>query len=197
MGKRRYLLPVYILLILVMFILPYYSLEGYSVLRNTTSQLGAQNTPNSWIMNITFCLLGIASVIEGWIYLKHYWVQKILLTIFGIGLIFTAIFQHAPIAEHIPYSVLEDDLHSIFASIVGFSFTFFAFSIAFIESRNIKRVQAVLIGLIATGLSILMFSVANYTGIWQRLIFLVSFAWLIYLFEGKRATKGEKISSRN
>jgi len=187
--NKRYLLPVYCLLLLVMFILPYYSAEGYSILKNTTSQLGAQNTPNAWIMNLTFCLLGIACIFEAWLYLKGFWIHKILLTIFGTGLLLTAIFQHAPIVEGMPFRDFENTLHSLFATIVGFSFTLFAVSAAFIEENNSKRVLAVLAGLIAMGLSILMFNVTDYAGLWQRLIFMISFAWLIFFFEGLRTIK--------
>ncbi len=186
MRSFRYLLSVNFILLLVMFILPYYSVEAYSIIKNTTSHLGAQNTPNAWIMNTTFCFLGIACILEGWIHLKQYWLHKILLTIFGIGLIFAAVFQHAPIVESIPYNAVEDNLHSLFATIIGFSFTLFAFSAIFIERTTITRWLALLVGLIATALSLLIFSAENYMGLWQRMMFIFSFSWLVFLFEGKR-----------
>lgn len=186
MKKINYLIPVFALLLFVMFILPFYSADGYLLFKNTTSHLGAQNTPNAWIMNTTFCLLGIATMIEGWIHLKKYYFQKIIIFIFGIGLIFTGFFHHAPIIEDIPYSIFEDQMHSIFATIVGFSFTLFAISVAFIEKETLNRIIAFLIGIVATGLSILMFYVPDYAGLWQRLIFNFSFAWLIYFFERRR-----------
>lgn len=192
MQNIRFLLPVYIVLILVMLILPYYSAEGYSMFKHTTSHLGAQNTPNAWIMNIVFCLLGIACILEGLFHLRQYWVHKILLTIFGVGLILVGIFQHAPIVEEIPYNLSEDKMHSLFATVVGLSFTIFAISAAFIEKTNTKRILALLVGLIATGLSILMFSVIDFAGLWQRLMFIISFAWLIFFFEGMRI-EGRKI----
>lgn len=191
LHNLRYILPVYVLLLLVMFILPFYSAEGYLISKNTTSHLGAQNTPNSWIMNITFSLLGLACIVEAWFHLKKLWFQKILLSIFGLALILTAIFQHAPIVEGVPFGELEDNLHSVFASIIGFSFTVFAFSIAFIEKRKINKIFAISVGLIAPGLSLLIFYVADYSGLWQRLIFIITFAWLIFLFEGLKRI-GEK-----
>jgi hypothetical membrane protein len=191
MNNKHLILPVYIILLLVMFILPYFSAEGYSILSNTTSQLGAQNTPNAWIMNITFGLLGLACIWEAIRYLKHYWFQKILLIIFGVGLIFTAIFQHAPITEGVPYNLLEDQIHSVSASIVGFSFTLFSFSVAFIEKTNRRRIIALFMGLLATGLSLLMFSVTDLAGVWQRLMFTASFAWIIFFFACEKRTKSQ------
>jgi hypothetical protein len=102
-----------------------------------------------------------------------------------------AVFRHAPINEGIPYSVLEDTIHSFFASVVGFSFTAFAISAAFIEKTSGKRIFALLIGFLATGLSILMFSVTSFTGLWQRLLFMITFAWLVFFFEGQRIKKAK------
>ncbi|UNC92199.1 DUF998 domain-containing protein [Candidatus Contubernalis alkaliaceticus] len=178
LKKRHLLLPVYIIMVLVIFILPFFSSEGYSIIYHTTSQLGAQMTPNAWVMNIVFFFLGIACIIESWLYLKKYWFQKILLTIFGLSLIFTAIFKHAPIHMDLVYDLREDQLHSFFASMVGFSFTIFAFSAAFIELKPARRLLAVLAAVIAVCFSLLIFNTV-YAGIWQRLMFIISFAWLI------------------
>lgn len=187
MQKFSYLVPVYVILLVVMFVLPFYSADGYAIPLHTTSELGAQATPNAWVMNATFILLGIASILEGIVSLKQFWVQKVLIIIFGLGLIFTAIFQHAPITSGVPYNVIEDNLHSIFATVIGFSFTAFAVSAAFIEESKIRRLLAIFVAFAATGLSILMFNVTEYTGLWQRLLFIIAFGWMIFFFEGWRA----------
>ena len=71
------LVAAYALLLLVMFILPWYSTPEYSIMNNTLSQLGAQNTPNAWIMNLTFVSLGISSVIAGWKYFEGFAFQRL------------------------------------------------------------------------------------------------------------------------
>ena len=191
MKRIRFILIAYFLMIPVIFILPFYSLESYSILNNTTSHLAAQNTPNSWIMNVVFCYLGVATIIEGWEYLKNYWSQKIIITVFGLTMIFTAVFQHAPIEPNIPFSVREDELHSLFATLCGWSFVTFAVSSAYIEITKSHKVFAVAARVIALLLSILMFSITDLMGIWQRMIFMLSFAWLIYFFEGQRISANE------
>ena len=185
MTRFRYVLFAYVILLAVMFILPFFSAEGYSMLRHTTSQLGAQNTPFAWVMNTTFVLMGAACVLDGWRHLGHYWFQKILLTIFGLGLILTGIFSHAPITAGVPYSLAEDGYHSLFASVVGFSFTILAFSAVFIEDTNRSRVAALAIGIAATLLSMLIFNVSSYAGVWQRLMFITSFAWLLIFLKNR------------
>lgn len=181
-GKVYFLWPAFLVLILAMFILPFFSFTEYSILKNTTSQLGAQNTPNAWIMNLVFILIGFASVIEGWIHLKRYWFHKFVITIFGLALILTALFQTAPIVEGIPFNDYEDGMHTLFANIVGFSFAVFAFSAAFIVRRTRERLLALLICIMAIGLSVLIFSIAGYAGILQRTMFIIAFAWLIFFF---------------
>jgi len=178
--KLGFLPGVYILMLLVMFILPFFSVDEYSMVENTTSHLGAQGAPYAWVMNVVFALLGIATIIDGWVRLSNYWLHKVVLTVFGISLVLTAIFQHAPIVPDIEFNVLEDDLHSKFATITGFSFTFFTISAAFIESTKRRKVIAVGMAIIAIFLSMLIFNVATLAGVWQRTMFIIMFAWLMY-----------------
>jgi len=179
----RCLLYALLLILPVMFALPFYSADTYSIIKNTTSHLGAQSTPNAWIMNVAFVLVGISCVLEAWLHLGRFWFQKILLNIFGLSFVFTGIFHHAPIIEGVIFDSLEDILHSIFATIVGFSFTIFAVSSAFIEKAAKHRITDITVGFTATILSVLMLYLPDYSGIWQRAIFIISFTWLIFMLE--------------
>ena len=188
MGKRkladfRYLIHALLLLLPIMFVLPFYSADTYSIIKNTTSHLGAQSTPNAWIMNAAFVLVGISCVLEAWLHLGRFWFHKILLSIFGLSLALTGIFHHAPIIEGVIFNSFEDKLHSIFATIVGFSFAIYAMSSAFIEKAVRYRIIDIAVGFTATILSVLMSYLPNYSGIWQRAIFIISFIWLIFMLE--------------
>lgn len=119
MKGIRFILIACFLMVPVIFILPFYSLESYSILKNTTSHLAAQITSNAWLMNLVFILLGVATIIEGLTHLKKYWFHTTILTGFGLALILTAVFQHAPIETDIPFSVTDAELHSLFAAICG------------------------------------------------------------------------------
>jgi hypothetical membrane protein len=186
-NSRRGILPVaYILMLLVMFILPYFSVDEYSILKNTTSHLGAQGAPYAWVMNTVFALLGAATIADGWPRLSNYWLHKAVLVIFGTSLFLTAFFQHAPIVSGVDFSALEDDLHSKLATVTGFSFVFFAISTAFIESTRKRKIIAVGMGIIAMLLSMLIFNVTELAGVWQRLIFIIMFAWLMYFLYSRK-----------
>ncbi|MDY0234985.1 MAG: DUF998 domain-containing protein [Gudongella sp.] len=182
MKKYGYIKWAFIFLFSVMFLLPFFTAEGYSIIKHTTSELGAQNTPNSWIMNLAFFAMGFACIIEAIIYLKGYLIQKIILIIFGVALIAAGVFSHMPIDRSIDFSLNEDYYHSIASSLTGFSFTIFTIAAAFIEFPKRRSIIAILVGLIVVGLSLLMIFIPEYSGVWQRLIFTISFVWMIYFF---------------
>lgn len=195
--KLKIFISSYIILIMVMFCLAFFSTEGYSIISHTTSQLGAQKTPNSWIMNFAFALIGLSSIYAGWSHYDKYWFHKILLICFGVSLVLTAIFNHAPINPNLTFSVREDELHSLFASTTGFSFTILAISTGFIKKNKSDKFLPITVGIVATLLSLMMFTIESFMGIWQRLIFITSFGWMIYEFRNNidDSKFNEKITS--
>jgi hypothetical membrane protein len=193
-----YLAMAYIIMLLVMFILPFFSLENYSILKNTTSHLGAQNTPNAWIMNVVFLLLGTASIIGGWRFLGKYWFHKIALIGFGASVILTAFYQHAPIDNLLEYSAKEDEIHSLFAKTTGWFFTIFAVATAFISKNRSQQILAISIAVLAVLLSLMMFypKTENLMGVWQRMMFILSFGWMIYTFRNYELNEIDKLEKK-
>jgi hypothetical protein len=72
-----------------------------------------------------------------------------------------------------------------------------AISTGFIKKDKRNKFLPILIGIIATILSMMMFTIESYMGIWQRLIFTISFAWMIYEFKDKvgKPASGERGSA--
>ena len=184
-GPIEYLVFPYLMLLGVIFILPFYSVESYSIVQNTTSHLGAQHAPYAWVMNTTFILLGLGSMLSGWPYLKGYGFHKLALLIFGFSLVGAAIYQHAPIVAGVAFDAEEDWMHSLFSSVTGASFTVFAMSATFILRYRSAKAMALLVGVLAILLSVLIFTVPEFMGIWQRALFIIAFGWLIILFNGQ------------
>ena len=175
----------YFLMLLVIFILPFWSVESYSMIRNTTSQLGAQNAPYAWVMNAVFILLGLGSILSGWKYLEGFSLHRALLLFFGISLILSAFFHPAPIGMNSGFDLYQDHMHSVFASTAGIGFTLLAISSAFILRSTFDRIIAFAMGIWASLLPILIFLFPETMGIWQRILFITTFGWLIYLFWGR------------
>ena len=178
-SKILILAGAYVLVLLAMFILLFYSVPGYSLVRNTLSQLGAQVTPNAWIMNFIFISLGIGSITAGWNYNKKFVFHRIYLFIFGASLVFTAFFNHAPLSPEIQYNLVEDGWHSYFACSTGLPFTILAITTSYLLEKKTDKMLGVTTGISVIILSILMFDADQFKGIWQRLIFIIRFGWMI------------------
>lgn len=180
MSLHTYSIFVYSLMVIVMFVLPYFSAESYSILKHTTSQLGAQNTPNSLVMNGTFALLAFVAAYGGRITFKKDIFLLFLILVFSFSMFLTAVFSHAPISSDVQFSQSEDSLHSLFSSLTGFSFIFFAISYAFSQKEKRKSIRAISVAVLASVLTVLIFQFPELAGIWQRAIFLTTFYWLFF-----------------
>jgi hypothetical membrane protein len=173
----------YVLMLMAMFILPFFMVPDHSIIRNTLSELGAQFSPYSWIMNSIFAALALSSVISGWGYFEGFVFQRFILLIFAISLTLAAIFNHAPVSSDIQYSIIEDGWHSYLMNTTWLSFIILTFSTALIPEKPVNRPYSVITGLSAI-LLLLLFTEADGTaGIWQRLQFIISFAWMMYTFK--------------
>lgn len=181
--SQSILVIAFIVLLIVMFVLPYFSLPGYSIISHTTSHLGAQSTPNAWVMNITFILLGTSSIIAGWKPLHSYFLVKVFLIAFGMSLVGSAVFHHTPIDENLPADLFHDKIHSVFATITGIAFTLLAVGGSFIVDAKLERYISLFMGIGATLLSFAMFQYPDYAGVLQRFMLTLSFVWMIWFFK--------------
>lgn len=59
------MIPAFVALVVVAFGLPAVSAPEYSILRDTTSGLGAQGAPWAWVMNTVFAPLGLGVLWDG------------------------------------------------------------------------------------------------------------------------------------
>jgi len=168
---------LYIVMILGFMLLPLFSFNGYSIIEHTTSHLAAQGSPNAWVMNIIFILLGSTSMYIA-IKTKSRFHQTIGI-IFGLSLIGAAFFRHAPINEMFEGNLFEDQLHSVFATTTGFSFVLLAFGHGFMHQKK-QRYFGFTVGLVATLISLGMMFFPEVLGILQRIMFTSAFYWLFF-----------------
>jgi len=179
------LIAAYFLVILVMFILPFFSVPGYSIIVNTLSDLGAQSAPHGWIMNFLFVCLAAGSLMAGLEYYEGFVPHRIILVLFGISLILLSYFNHAPLNTNIQYNVIEDGWHAYFTCTAGLSFIILSIATIFILEKQQDRLLALTAGISAIFLAVLMSEADRFAGIWQRLMFIISFGWLIFNFKSR------------
>lgn len=179
-------------LVLVMLLLPLWSFEGYSVVEHTTSHLGAQGSPNAWVMNATFLVVGVAAQFAGWRKLGSHPLALLLLSLFAISLVLTGLYRHAPVIEGVEANDFEDRRHSLFATTTGIGFVAFAVSMAFISRVSRDRAIAAVVAGAATLLSLAMAVWPDLAGLFQRAMFLMAFVWLIYVTRDRYALIGDR-----
>lgn len=160
--------------------LPLFSFEGYSLVQNTTSHLGAQGSPNAWIMNVVFILLGMRSVQVT--YSSRIPYIQIFGSAFGLSLVMTGIFRHAPLVDNVTASMMHDFLHSVFATLTGFSFTLIAAGHGFM-SHGRQRALAFIMAAVATAVPVLMIVRPELMGLSQRFMFFTAFLWLFFYYK--------------
>jgi len=181
--KQIYLLTAAcIQFLLVMFVLPLFSFPGYSVIKNTVCDLGAQSSPHAWVMNLAFICLAICCVIAGWSYFEGFVLHRVVLLILGISLVLIAFFNQAPCTE-VRYNIQEAGLHSYFAFTGVISYVMLTLATSFVVDTHHERLLAITTGLSAIILSVLTTESDQQAGIWQRLLFIISFGWMIYNFK--------------
>jgi hypothetical membrane protein len=187
MGKTNWKILLlessYLTGFLAMFILPVFGAPGYSIIRNTLSELGAQSAPFAWIMNSVFIILALSSIIAGWEYFEDFLLHRIVLLLCSASLMLTAFFNHAPANPDILYNIKESGWHAYFAGTAILSFTILSISTSFILEKQYDRILSVTAGISIILLSLLMSEAERYSGIWQRLVYIITFGWMIYMLK--------------
>lgn len=183
----------YLLLIAVIWILPFYSFTGYSLVANSVDELGAQNVPRAWIMNITIALQSLATFTLGMQAYKLKSIQLIILSFFSIAFFLTSYFQLAgnETARYL-YSYTQDTLHSIFAIVSGFAFCLFCLLLILALKFDKHRVQTSIVIIVILALSYLIFEFPEMVGLFQRILYMIAFGWLfIAIIQYPLREKGE------
>jgi hypothetical membrane protein len=180
-AAQRWLIAAVALLVAVMFLLPLWSFGGYSLLENTTSHLGAQGSPNAWVMNVTFVAVGVATLLAAWHKLAHVPLPLLLIGAFAISLVLTGFYRHEPLVSGVERNDFEARRHSLFATTTGISFVAFAVSMVFVSRAPRDRVMAAGVAALATLLSLGIALAPDMMGFFQRAMFLMAFGWLIYV----------------
>ena len=143
---------------------------------HTVSELAAQNTDNAWIMRFGLFSLGAATVLGYYRGRRKY---NVFFLSFGIFIALSGFLPHKPIIQDRMYSELLDQLHSVCASVGGFS-AVAGFAMKAIQSKSGARklVYASIAGLY-TVLPIAMFAIPEFQGLFQRIILGSFILWVL------------------
>jgi len=162
----------------------------YSWVLLSISESAAQGQRHGWVARLSFLCFGSAVLLlslamrERWPRLT-YWCQLV----FAVCMFGAAAFSHSPWRSGVPDDRVEDFLHSLFASGMGFAFC------GGVVARFLQRGSGAVLGrsldalalLVATVLPLLLASASSIGGLAQRVMFGVAYVWF-----GQEALRGSR-----
>ena len=167
--------------VLFIFVAHVFSTNNYDWTKNTISDLGAQCYDRKLIMQIGFLAFGLILAIG--IFLNGFTWQTAPILIYGICVAMTGIFCTKPFTDIDTYSTTQSTLHSTFAQVAGVAFSIGILTQIFFTSDNITKYIHLAFFVLVVGLSAIFGLLNNYQGIAQRLLYLISFIWLIKYYK--------------
>ncbi len=164
--------------------------DSYRWVEHSTSQAGAQGADGAWATRTAFLLsgLGVGAVVRA---RSTAWgrVTTAAHVTFGACFVLVAVWSASHWDPAVPTDDVEDFLHSVAATVMGFAFVLAMMLAAGAELRLGDRRSAAISGaaaFLATWLSVLIFQVPSHAGLAQRAMFLMAGLW--YLREVLRPT---------
>jgi hypothetical protein len=167
----------------------FFAPPGYAWMHNTISDLASQGHTYKWIMQAG--MIGFGALVISAVGLACLRARKVIwsllpVALYGICILLSGIFCTAPIDPKIPYSLPEAQIHSGLATFGGLIMCLGVFWQVFASHRRQERVVHLIFFIGLVGVSSLFMLVDNGAfdlgiGIIQRILYLVGFAWLIYL----------------
>lgn len=175
--------PIISTLLFVLFIIAahLFSTNHYDFTRNTISDLGSQGYDRKLIMQIGFLSFGL--ILTTGILLNGFTWRTTPILVYGVCVALTGVFCTKPFFNPAPYSIIESTLHSTFAQLAGISFSIGMLTQLFFSTSNQAKMIHLLFFLLVIGLSMSFGLLKNYQGITQRLLYLISFIWLVRYYK--------------
>ena len=192
-GRRGAAVGVVALLVVsavALAVAPAFMPDGYYWVTHTTSESAAQGLEGAWVARLGFVAFGLAVL---WLVAGAaptwgrgaVWMHAA----FGVSMVGTAAFSHMPWWAGAPFDPVEDLLHSVTATAMGFAFVFgvmlrfaqrwFGGASAGGASTRGRRCAAldVVAVVAASVIPLIMLFEADVAGLVQRLMFLVAYVW--------------------
>jgi hypothetical protein len=155
--------------------------DSYHWMFHTVSHLGSQGYENKMLMQMGFISFGLVLSI-GSLKKSNRDYADWFMAFYALCILFTGIFCTRPFESDVEFNQLESELHSIFATLAGF-----AFCIAiFIKAMNEKssRVLHFVFFILVLFLSMIYGISKLHFGLIQKIMYGVSFTWIVFMYRG-------------
>ena len=161
---------------------PLYTEDEFRVTLNSISELAAQNTPNNYIMILSFLAVGSNLAIDG---IRHYTHSFLPFILFGICIGLAGAFPHKPINAGVEYNILVHNTHNILAVISGFAITIGFIWQGVLSKTTIGKIICFYLAAACLIFPLLMLYISDYQGLFQRAMYAQVFIWLWFNFPKK------------
>lgn len=162
--------------------------SGYSWLSMTTSESAAQGIAGAWLARLGFVVFGLSVVLLTMLRHRLWGPATVLHGAFGLFLLGAAAFATRSWVPGMAYDRVEDVLHSVAATAMGFAFAVGVGATALrARSRGCRRFWLWdAAAVVASGaIPLAMSTLPDLDGALQRVMFVVAYAW--YAAEAVRA----------
>jgi len=175
----------------VIVIAHFFTSNPYDWRNNTISELASQYYHYRWIMKSGFILFGsilAMGIIHKLINGNGKLLKELPILIYGLAILVSGLYSTKPVIAGIEYSELESQIHSYAAQIAGIAFSVGLLIQGFTETnRNLKIIHFSAFCFVI-GLSALFGLIHSDVGIIQRIMYVGSFAWLLFFYNRKEIT---------
>ncbi len=158
--------------------------DTYRWTQHTMSHLGAQVYEYANIMRLGFVSYGalilVAAILKVMKAVRTAWPHSFI-GIYGFAILLTGFFSTSPFLPGAQFSVPEANLHSIFATLSGIAISTAMVAFAIMHRSRLPRIIDVVTLVLTILMSGAFFAFGDVAGVFQRLLWLVGFAWLILL----------------
>ena len=158
---------------------PLFAHPGFNWVANTTSQQAGQMVQGAWLMRLGFVAFGLGVLLDALPDLRRGQYENGLFVFFGVSMVLVAVFSHKPLDPTLFFDATDDFLHSVFATLMGFAY---GIGVAWRMVRMRQKLDIVFSAIAAMSSIILplaMWQLPEIAGLLQRLMFFISFVWLV------------------
>ena len=156
------------------------STNNYDWTKHTISHLGSQGYDRKHIMQFGFLAFGLT--LAAGVLLNGITWQATPILVYGLCVGLTGIFCAKPFFPYEAYSVRQAAIHSWLAQLAGLAFTLGVLGQLFSTPDKKEKFFHLIFFILVMGLSASFGLVKHYQGVFQRLLYGVSFLWLLKFY---------------
>ena len=158
--------------------------DQYNWTIHSISQLAAQGYGQAWLMRAGFILFGALVLLAGAGRIRadrRHWYREAAIMLYGLAILLSGIFSTSSFLDGAPFSAAHARWHTIFATTAGVALSLGILLFALTDRPRSRQLAHLVTLVLITLLSALFGATPAAAGVFQRLLWIVGFGWLVFL----------------